>query len=170
MPVSYPWWIPLSGKSRVTSAMLAALLVVAGGAAAFADTLTPKQAIRAITQAGFAGVGGVTHDRNFYYAAAVDAKNKRKRVRVTLDDQTGKIVAVVPLARGGAALVNPPSTSNAAIPRVDAAPQPRMAYPPYQAPNPSHPVGQVQYPFNTLGTRLQPGYCQFRRNANAPGC
>ncbi|GLS17614.1 hypothetical protein GCM10007874_06290 [Labrys miyagiensis] len=146
--------------------MLAVLLGLCAASPALADALTPKQAIRVMTQAGYSGIGGVTHDRNFYYAAAIDAK--RKRVRVTVDGETGKIVAVVPLRGSGTAgIVTPSQTEQAGVAPITAAPPPRMMFPPYQAPKPPHPIGVIQYPFNSAG-QLQPGWCRFQ--ANAPGC
>ncbi|CAM5775857.1 hypothetical protein LMIY3S_05235 [Labrys miyagiensis] len=147
-------------------AMLGLLLVLGMVAPGLADTLTPKQAIRVMTQAGYSGIGGVTHDRNFYYAAALDAKGKR--VRVTVDEGTGKVVAVMPLRGSGTAgIVAPLPSEQAGVPSIKAAPPPRMMFQPYQAPKPPHPVGVIQYPFNAAG-QLQPGWCRF--HANAPGC
>lgn len=131
---------------------------------ALADTLTPKAAIRVMTQAGYSGIGGVTHDRNFYYAAAVGPQ--RKRVRVTVDDQTGKIVAVMPLRGSGAPPVIPPLKSDVALAPIVPKPVPTL-FPPYQRPKPPHPIGVIQYPFNSAG-QLQPSWCRFQ--ANAPGC
>ncbi len=138
---------------------------LSAAAPALADTLTPKAAIQVMTQAGYSGIGGVTHDKNFYYAAAIGPK--RKRVRVTVDDQTGKIVAVVPLRSGSAALVlpQPPQSQEAMAPIT---PKPvKTLFPPYIRPKPPHPVGVIQYPFNSAG-QLQPGWCRY--SANAPGC
>jgi hypothetical protein len=42
-----------------------------------------------------------------------------------------------------------------------------MLFPPYQPPLPPHPVGVIQYPFNSMG-HLQQGWCRYQ--ANAPGC
>ena len=101
--------------SRLLAGAFLALAALVVAMPALADTLTPKAAIRVMTQAGYSGIGGVTHDLNFYYAAAVDAK--RRRVRVTVDDQSGKIVAVVPLRGSGAAL---PARRSPRMPRSPA--------------------------------------------------
>ena len=146
--------------------LLAVLLGLGAASPALADALTPKQAMHVMTQAGYSGIGGVTHDRNFYYAAAIDAK--RKRVRVTVDDETGRIVAVVPLRGSGTAgIVTPSKTEQAGVAPITAAPPPHAMFSPYQAPKPPHPIGVIQYPFNSAG-QLQPGWCRFQ--ANAPGC
>ena len=148
--------------------MLAVLLGLCVASPALADAMTPKQAIRVMTQAGYSGIGGVTHDRNFYYAAALDAR--RKRVRVTVDEDSGKIVAVVPLRGAGTPEIVTPSqttTRQAGVAPITAAPPPHMMFSPYQAPKPPHPIGVIQYPFNSAG-QLQPGWCRFQ--ANAPGC
>ena len=132
---------------------------------AIADAFTPKDAVRVMVKAGYSGIGGVTHDENFYYAAAISPD--RKRVRVTVDENSGKIVAVVPLHIGaGAPPVVAPLQSDAPLQKIVPKPVP-MLFPPYQPPTPPHPVGVIQYPFNSAG-RLQPTWCRFQ--ANAPGC
>ncbi len=156
--------LALAGWNWVLASVLVGLSTAFLALPALADALTPKAAIQAMTQAGYSGIGGVTHDSNFYYAAAIDPK--RKRVRVTVDDQTGKIVAVVPLRGSGAMVVLPPLKSDEALAPIVPPPIPRL-FPPYQRPRPPHPVGVIQYPFNSAG-QLQPGWCRYR--ANAPGC
>lgn len=150
---------------RLLVGVLLVLVPLAVAVPALADTLTPKAAMRAMTQAGYSGVGGVTHDLNFYYAAAVDAK--RRRVRVTVDDQTGKIVAVVPLRGSGAAL--PAGTSlrpMAPLQKVEIKPVPRIV--PLNRPPPAlRTPGRYAYPLNSNG-QLTPGWCRYRQIA--PGC
>jgi hypothetical protein len=155
---------PRTGGAVALGAMLATLLAVSP---TLADTLTPKAAIRVMTQAGYSGIGGVTHDLNFYYAAAIDPK--RKRVRVTVDDETGKIVAVMPLRGSGAAPVPPRLNSDAALGPIAPQPSAPRVVPYYIPPKPAHPVGVIQYPFNSAG-QVQPNWCRFRTTANAPGC
>lgn len=147
------------------------LIIALGGLAisavvpALADTLTPKAAIRAMVQAGYSGIGGVTHDLNFYYAAALDGK--RRRVRVTVDDESGKIVAVVPLRGSGAALPAPsklspmPPLQEVEIHRVP------QVVPLTTSPPTVRMPGRYSYPFNSNG-QLTPAWCRYRQIA--PGC
>ncbi|MDQ0396252.1 hypothetical protein [Labrys monachus] len=132
-------------------------------APATADDLTPKAAAKVMAKAGYFGIGGVTHDRNFYYAAAISPGHRR--VRVTVDATSGRIVAVVPLRGSGAPPPVPALESQAPLP-VIRAPAPR-APTPYTPPPAIHPVGRIQYPFDSAG-HLQPGYCRFQKVA--PGC
>jgi len=147
--------------------VLASALVLASLSAgsAIADPLTPKAAQKVMAKAGYSGVGGVTHDGRFYYAAAVSPDHRR--VRVTVDADSGKIVAVVPLRGAGAPPPAPVRQSQAPLPEIRAPAPPALA--PYQPPPPVRPVGRTQYPFNSNG-QLQPGWCRFRSTANAPGC
>jgi hypothetical protein len=130
-----------------------------------ADTLTPKAAMKVMAQAGYSGVGGVIHDKNFYYAAAMSPRHRR--VRVTVDADTGKIVAVVPLRGSGAPPVVPALQSQAPLPVIRAPAAPTLA--PYEPPPAVRPVGRTQYPFNSAG-QIQPGWCRFHSTSNAPGC
>lgn len=147
------------------SRMLAAALAMLAAAPALADTLTPKAAIRVMAQAGYSGIGGVTHDLNFYYAAAIDAQ--RRRVRVTVDDQSGKIVAVVPLRGSGSAL---PAAQGlrpmAPLQKVEIKPVPRIV-PLEQRPPALRTYGRYAYPYNSNG-QLTPSWCRYRQIA--PGC
>ena len=145
----------------IASFLLAAALATSP---ALADSLTPKQAIQVMVKAGYAGIAGVTHDKNFYYAAAISPD--RKRVRVTVDEDSGKIVAVMPLVLGGSAPPAPVLKSDAPLPTIHYTMPPPM-FAPYQPIAPPHPVGVIQYPFNSAG-KLQPAWCRF--HANAPGC
>jgi hypothetical protein len=131
---------------------------------ALADGLTSRAAMRVMAKAGYSGIGGVTHDGNFYYAAGLGPDGRR--VRVTVDGRSGKIAAVVPLRGSGAAPPSPVLRPQAAQAPIKAPPVPRQ-FPPYQPPPAVHPVGQTQYPFNSAG-HLQPGYCRFQ--TVAPGC
>lgn len=151
--------------SRLLAGAFLALATLVVAVPALADTLTPKAAIRVMTQAGYSGIGGVTHDLNLYYAAAVDAK--RRRVRVTVDDQSGKIVAVVPLRGSGAAL--PASQALRPMPplqKTEIKPVPRIV--PLTVPPPAlRTPGRYAYPLNSRG-QLTPGWCRYRQIA--PGC
>ncbi len=152
-------------KSAISGLMLAGAFMGLAAAPALADTLTPKAAIRAMTQAGYSGIGGVTHDLNFYYAAAIDAK--RRRVRVTVDDQTGKIVAVSPLRGGGAALPAAQALRPMApLQKLEIKPVPRIV-PLEQRPPALRTYGRYAYPYNSNG-QLTPSWCRYRQIA--PGC
>jgi len=153
-------------QRQIPSYMRLALagLLACAVTAAWAD-VTPRQAIKAMQTAGYSGIGGVTRSQDFYYAAALTAKGKR--VRVTVDANTGRVVNVGALPRG-AGSVTPlpePSTEGFNAPRITVPPVAQRNY--YQPPPPTRRVGIPNYPYNSY-RQPTPGYCRY--TANGPGC
>jgi hypothetical protein len=131
------------------------------------DIVSKKQAVRAMQDAGYWGIGGATFNDPYYFAAAMSPQGKR--VRVTVDARSGKIVRVSALARGAGAVVPDQAPPQVYVPpRIEAqGPQP-PATPYYQPPQAPRAIGVPHYPFAADGRTPAWGWCRFR--ANAPNC
>lgn len=151
---------------RTTLAALALALTISPSLAGdIIGTVTPKQAITSMQNAGYWGIGGVTRNDPFYFAAAMSPD--KKRVRVAVDVNSGEVVKVTPLAPGAGsttAFADVPSTY--APPTIEATQLPATgAY--YHPPGPHKRIGVRSYPYNSSG---QPASIWCRYQANAPGC
>jgi hypothetical protein len=144
---------------------LALLVLAAPAGAAEFNAVSSKEAIRAIVGAGYSGVGGVTRNDPYYFAAAISPAGKR--VRVAVDIRTGAIANVTPLPRGAGSLAvtgGAPSSFEGA--RVEAQPLPANSY--YRRPPPvNRRIGVPSYPYNSYN-KPAPLWC--RDNGFAPGC
>ena len=156
------------------SLALSLMLAIATCTAALAvdetnvGTVTPKQAIQAMTKAGYWGIGGVTRNDPFYFAAAMSPD--KKRVRVAVDVKSGAVVNVTPLARGAGALT-PTASSAAALsyqpPRIEATGVVQTRDP-YVGQVPTRVIGRRYSPWNSAGNAPAPLNCRY--SAYAPGC
>lgn len=146
--------------------LAAALLAGTAGAAPAAQRITPHQALQLISRAGYTGVGGVAREGGRYYAAALSPEGRR--VRVTVDAASGRIIDATPLPRGaGAVTPNTPPRAAYQPPRL----MPQSSVPVggdfYQPPGPNRAIGVVPRP-GTPEWLNAPVYCRSR--PNQPGC
>jgi hypothetical protein len=147
--------------------VLLALTCVSPVAAAEFNAVSSKEAIRAMVAAGYSGVGGVTRNDPYYFAAAISPEGKR--VRVAVDVRTGEVVKVTALPRG-AGSVTPPQSLPPTLPSYD---PPRIAAPTveggnyYHPPGPRKRIGVTNYPWNSNNQPAR-GWCKYQ--AAAPGC
>jgi len=150
-------------KRIVQLAALAAALSVASPV--LADPVSPKQAIRIMQKAGYSGIGGVTLSRGNYVAAAIGRNGKR--VRVSVDADSGSIVRVAAFPRG-AGSITPQATRQGSYepPRIGTRAPDQPDY--YQAPRAPSAIGVRNYPWRADQTGPAQAWCRYR--ANAPGC
>jgi len=146
--------------------LILALLVLAAWPAAAAEfnAISSKDALQAIAKAGYSGVGGVTRNDPYYFAAAISPEGKR--VRVAVDVRSGAIASVTPLPRGAGAVTAypevPPSYDQ---PRIEAPTVASRDY--YHPPAYGREVGKRYYPW-THDFKPAPTWCKY--NASAPSC
>jgi hypothetical protein len=148
--------------------LLALLVTLASPAAAEETVISPKEAIRTMVAAGYSGIGGVTRDDPYYFAAAIDSTGKP--VRIAVDVHSGKISKVMRRARGAGSVtpmpdIVPDEPSSHDGPRIQTNPIVGQNYAP---PPPRHyRAGVRSYPWNSYN-RPAAGWCRYQ--AYAPGC
>jgi len=132
---------------------LAALLVLPA-VPARAD-VTAREAMQVMAKAGYWGIGGVTRDDPYYYAAAVGPG--RKRVRVTVDARSGRIVKVMALPRGaGSVTPAPGSTALPEVPDVAVRTNPIPPRDYYHGPNTTPAIGTIPTPGSAAWVNAPP--------------
>jgi hypothetical protein len=147
--------------------VLLALACVSSATAAEFNAVSSKDAIKAMVAAGYSGVGGVTRNDPYYFAAAISPEGKR--VRVAVDVRTGEVVKVTALPRG-AGSVTPPESLPSTLQSYD---PPRIVAPTveggdyYQPIGPRRRIGVRYYPWNSNNQPAR-GWCKYQ--AAAPGC
>jgi hypothetical protein len=157
-----PYLLDMTDRHSIRFAAALAALLALPVVPARAD-VTPRQAMQAMTKAGYWGIGGVTHDDPYYYAAAVGPG--RKRVRITVDARSGKIVNVMALPRGaGAVTPMPGRTALPAVPEVEVRTNPIPPRDYYHAPNTTPAIGTVPAPGTAAWVKAPP------RCRVLPGC
>jgi hypothetical protein len=133
------------------------------------NAISSKEAIKAMVAAGYSGVGGVTRNDPYYFAAAISPEGKR--VRVAVDVRTGQVVKVTALPRGAGSVTPseslPPTVGNYDQEPVIAPPTVAETGDYYQPPGPRRRIGVKNYPYNSYNQPAR-GWCRYQ--AAAPGC
>ena len=147
--------------------LFAAAMIVAAlpAAAGEFNAISSKDALRAIAAAGYSGVGGVTRNDPYYFAAGISPEGKR--VRIAVDVRSGAIATVTPLARGaGATIPQPGGVQSYNAPRIQSAPT--IDLPGYQGQPARKGIGVSNYPWTSDNSGPAPSYCRYR--SWGPGC
>jgi hypothetical protein len=162
-PYLLPGRLVMRSRFIAITAVLLALPALPAGAAEF-NAVSSKDAMRAIAAAGYSGVGGVTRNDPYYFAAAISPDGRR--VRIAVDVRSGAIASVTPLPRGAGSITAvpqaPPSYDQ---PRIGALEVPDRNY--YHPPQYGREVGRRYYPW-THDFKPAPGWCRY--SASAPNC
>ena len=143
-----------------------AVAAVLAGLPEAAQAVSGKEAIRIMNKAGYSGIGGVTRSKGLFIAAADTSSGKR--VRVSVDADTGAIVRVAPFPRGAGSVTPPVVRRRGYVaPRIQAR-APTTQFPYYHAPGAPRAIGVRTYPWKADGSGPAAAWCRYR--ANAPGC
>ena len=151
--------------SRILAGLAIGIAILASTSLQAREVTTPRAAMRAIVAAGYSGVGGVTRSGSRYIAVAISPQGKR--VRVTLDGETGEIARVVPARRGAGSLTPQERTVRSFEPQTIDAPTHPLMFDPYVPPSDTKPIGAPNFPFSGPGFSSTP---TCRANPALLGC